>query len=110
MNLPSLGLVAALVLTAPLSLTNGVDDAAVPTIAPTVVVPPDLRASVLDLPEALRTDLRYGRWDRVLDGLDAVDTSTLNGPQRGALAFVKGLGGNTGVLHAEWKCGKRAPS
>ena len=89
MNLPSLGLVAALVLTAPLSLTNGVDDAAVPTIAPTVVVPPDLSASVLDLPEALRTDLRYGRWDRVLDGLDAVDTSTLNGPQRGALAFVK---------------------
>jgi len=88
MTLPSLGL-AAVILFTPLSITQSADDVILPTRTPTVVVPPDLRTPVLDLSDDLRQDLRRGRWEQVLRGLEQVDTSTLNGPQQGSLAFLK---------------------
>lgn len=72
----------------PLSLAQRADDIAVPTAAPTVVVPPHLRASVLELPDSLRDDLRRGRWSSALSGLEAMDTSAMSGPERGAHAFL----------------------
>ena len=85
-----LGLLAVLVAApAPFSVTRTADEVVSPTVRPTVVVPPELRTSVLDLSDALRDDLRRGRWESALEQLEAFDQDALSGPERGALAFLK---------------------
>lgn len=88
--LPRHLLLATLVVSAPVAVAQDPADAppARPDIVPLVMVGPTLRQPLLELPEALQEDLRAGRWSQAVEGLRAVDASTLPGPLQGTRAFV----------------------